>query len=115
MINLNRGQLLSIAIAILGVLIASTAQLTDLFGPIATKTIVSTASLVMSMLGVINTTLQGQGSQIQAVKDMGVEQLVVGRDASPMLAKMAVSQDENKVVVAPGTEKAVQAIADTAS
>lgn len=109
--NLNRGQILSIVIAVLGVLVASTSQLTDLFGPSVTKTLVSAASMVMAMLGVINSTLQGAGSQIQAVKDMGVQQLVVGKDASSILAKMAVSADENKVSIAPGAEKAVQATA----
>jgi len=47
--NFNRNQVIGIVIVVLGVLTASTSQLTDLFGPGATKAIVSASTLLMSM------------------------------------------------------------------
>lgn len=114
--NLNRGQILSIVIAVLGVLVASTSQLTELFGAGATKAIVSASTLLMSTLASINTILQGQGSQLSAVRDMpGVEKITVNEKANPTLAAMAVDPAEMKIEATPQAERAVQATASAAT
>jgi hypothetical protein len=110
--NLTRGQWFSIAIVVVGVLGASTAQLNDLFGPAATKAIVSASTLLTSLLAGINALLGGQGSQIAAVQAMpGVEKIMVNEKASPTLATMAVANENPKIEATP---QALQAVADTA-
>lgn len=114
--NLNRGQVLSIIIMILGVLLASTAQLTDLFGAAATKYIVSAANVIMSILAGINTILQSQGQQIVAVQAMaGVDKIVVNEKANATLATLAVDPAQNKIESTPQAARAVQATAAAAS
>lgn len=114
--NLNRGQVLSIVIVILGVLVASTSQLTDLFGATATKTIVSASTLLMSMLAGMNTIIQGQGSQIAAVQAMpGVEKITVNSQANSVLATMAVDPTQNKIEPTPEAQRDVQATARAAA
>lgn len=114
--NLNRGQVLSIIIVVLGVLVASTSQLTDLVGPMVTKDIVSGSTLLMSILAGVNSILQGQGSQIAAVQAMpGVDKIVVNEKANSTLATMAVDPSQNKIEATPQAERAVQATAAAAS
>lgn len=114
--NLNRGQILSIIIVVLGVLVGAAAQLTDLFGPVVTKYIVSASTLGMSIIAGVNTVLQGQGSQLQAVQAMaGVEKIVVNSQANATLATLAVDPKQDKIEVAPEAETAVQATAKAAS
>lgn len=114
--NLNRGQVISIIIVVLGVLVASTAQLTDLFGVNATKYITSASTLAMSILAGINTILQGQGSQIAAVQAMpGVEKIVVNARANDTLATLAVDPAQNKIEASPGAVAAVQRTAAAAA
>lgn len=115
--NLNRGQVLSIVILVLGVLVASTSQLTDLFGPRVTKDIVSVSTLLMSILAGINSILQGQGSQIAAVSAMpGVDKIIVNSKANSTLATMAVDPLQAKIGAAtPEAQRAVQATAAAAA
>ncbi len=68
--RLTRSQKFQIALCVLGVLVASTGQLTDLFGPAVTKYIVSAAGMGVSVLSGIGAILTGQSTQIQAVVDM---------------------------------------------
>lgn len=114
--SLNRGQLLSIAVLVLGVLMASTSQLTDLFGPAVTKYIVSASSLLTSILAGVNTVLQGQGSQLAAVSAMaGVEKILVNEKANATLATMAVAVADNKIEPTPSAQQTVEATAKAAS
>lgn len=114
--NLNRGQVLSIVIAVLGVWVAAGAQLTDLFGPGVTKLIIAGSTLTMSTLAAVNAVLQGQGSQIAAVQAMpGVEKIVVNERANATLATLAVDPAQNKIETTPQATAAVQATAAAAS
>lgn len=114
--NLTRGQLFSIAIVIVGVLGASTAQLNDLFGPAVTKDIVSASTLLTSILAGINALMGGQASQIEAVRTMpGVDKILVNEKANATLATLAVSSDNNKVEAKPSAESAVAATAAAAA
>lgn len=113
---LNRGQGISVAIVILGVLVASTSQLTDLFGPIATKYIVSASTLCMSIMAGINTMLQGQGSQVEAVRAMpGIEKLLVNDKANATLAAMAIDPALSKIEAIPADLATVTATAQAAA
>ena len=106
--NLNINQVLAIALVILGVFVASTAQLTDLFGPAVAKTIVSVSGLFMSILSGIVGVLTGQSSQIKAVQAMpGVEKIVVNAQANSTLAGLAVDPAQEKIETAPGAGAAV--------
>lgn len=128
---LNRGQSLSIAIAILGVLVASTSQLDTLFGEAVTKSIVAASTLFMAALAGINTILQSQGNQIAAIKEMhtpevqemhvaavqempGIDKIIVNSKANATLATMAVDMANPKIEPAPAAIAAVTAIAKAA-
>lgn len=110
--NLNFNQVIAIVLVILGVLVASTAQLTDLFGPIATKTIVSVSSLGMSILSGVLGVMTGQASQLKAVQDMpGVEKITVNSQANATLAALAVDPAQSKIKATPEAAATVQATA----
>lgn len=114
--TINRGQILSIIIAVLGVWVAAGAQLTDLFGPGATKLIIAGSTLTMSTLAAVNVVLQSQGSQITAVQAMpGVDKIVVNEKANATLATMAVDQANDKIQTTPQAKLAVQATAAAAA
>lgn len=114
--KLNRGQILSIIIVVLGVLVASTSQLNELFGPNITKYVVSAATLSMSMMAGVSTILQSQGSQLLAVQDMpGVEKVLVNSQANATLASLAVDPTQGKIEAMPAAQQAVQATARAAA
>lgn len=114
--NLNQGQVLSIIIGILGVWVASATQLTDLVGPAITKIIIAASTLTMSSLAVVNTILQGQGSQIAAVQSMpGVEKIIVNSQANATLATLAVDPTQAKIEATPQATAAVQRTAAAAA
>lgn len=95
-------QWLGIILIINGALIGSTAQLTDLFGTVATKYIVSFASLGNSIAGGIVTFLSGQGSLVKTVAAMpGVQQISVNSHANSTLAQIAVSTTPDAAKVEP--------------
>jgi hypothetical protein len=110
--NLNLNQVLAIVLVVLGVFVASTAQLTDLFGAGNAHIIVSLSGLLMSILSGILGVLTGQAGQIKAVRSMpGVDQVVVNANANATLAGLAVDRGEPKIKIAPGAEAAVKATA----
>lgn len=112
-LNLTPVQIIGIILVINGALIGSTAQLTDLFGAMVTKDIVSVASLGNAILGGIITMLSGQGSMVKNVLAMpGVERISVNAQASPTLATIAVDPAQNKI--AP-TEAAKAVVIQTAN
>lgn len=65
--NLTPLQIIGIILAVNGALTGATAQLTDLFGAIVAKDIVSVASLGSAILGGVITAMSGQASQIRNV------------------------------------------------
>ena len=72
--TLTRSQQFQIALCLLGVLIAGTAQLDVLFGQIVTNYIVSAAGLAVAAVSGVGAIVTGQGQQIQAVVDMAKQQ-----------------------------------------
>lgn len=111
--NLTPIQIIGILLVINGALIGSTAQLTDLFGPLAVKYIVAAASLANSILGGIITFISGQGAQLKNVLAMpGVEHIDVNEKANSVLATLAVDPTVNKI--AP-TLKAAAIVTTTAA
>lgn len=110
--NINLNQVLAIIVVVLGVLVASTANLTDLFGPTTAKLVVSASGLLSSVLSGILGVLTGQSGQIKAVQNMpGVDNIVVNKQANPTLASLAVDPAQPKVVAAPGAEATIAATA----
>lgn len=111
--NLNAKQVIAIILVILGVITASTAQLTDLFGPSATKAIVSIASMVNSILAGALGVISSQTGLVKDVQAMpGVEKITVNAQANSTLASMAVDPSNEKIEPKPGSEGAVQAAAN---
>ena len=92
--NLTLSQKFQIALCVLGVLVASTGQLTDLFGPQVTKYIVSAAGIAVAMLSGIGTILTGQTNQIQSVVAMAKD------PASPIQGIVTTATDEGKALAA---------------
>lgn len=110
--NLNGKQIISIIGAVVSVLMISTAQLTDLFGPSLAKTIGSIAGLVNMMISSIMAVLTSQGSMVKEVAAMpGIEPLRVNAMANATLAAIAV--DPTQAKVSPTTE-ARSAVIETA-
>ena len=112
--NLNLVQILALVLIVLGAITGGTAQLTDLFGPTATKVLVSASSLLTSIISGFVTVLTGQANQIRSVQDMpGVERIVVNEKANPTLASMAVDPANAKIVPTPQSAEVVQQTAKT--
>jgi drug/metabolite transporter (DMT)-like permease len=112
MIQLTGKQILAIVIAVLGVLMASTAQLNDLLGPTLTKTVVSIASLTNSVLASILAVLASQGNLVTDVQAMpGVEKIMVNKEANSTLAGLAVSPVNSKIEAVAADAAAISATA----
>ena len=112
---MNSKQVLSMIVVILGVMVASTSQLNDLFGPQVTKHVVSASALLMSILSGVSGILSGQASLVQDVQSMpGVEKITVNAQANTTLASMAVDPTNQKVEASPGASAAVSATARNA-
>lgn len=95
---MNGKQIISIFIVVLGVLMVSTAQLTDLFGAHVAKGIVSVAALVNSILGGIMGVITGQASMIKEVAAMpGIEPIKVNAQANQTLATIATDPTQMKI------------------
>lgn len=110
--NLNGKQVIAIVIAILSVLMVSTSQLNDLFGPAIAKYVVSTAGLLNLILGSVMAALTGQGAMINEVRAMpGVEHIEVNAQANKTLAAIAVDPKADKIAPTPA---AMQAVTQTA-
>ena len=111
-INLTTGQIIAIILAVLGVLSASTVQLTELMGPALAKTIATTSTLSMTILSSILAAITGQASQLQAVAAMpGVDRIVVNERANDTLATLAVDPKQEKI---ESSAAATQAVVQTA-
>lgn len=108
--TINLKQAIAITIAILGVLMISTAQLTDLLGAGPAKTITSLAALLNTMLGAVMAVIS---STYQTVKDAsnttGVEPLRINADASPALAGLALDPKVDNVAPKMSDRAAVEA------
>lgn len=110
--NLNFKQVLAILGAVLGVLMISTAQLTDLFGPGVTKVIVSAAAVLNTTLSSILAVVTGQSAMIKDVAAMpGVDMIRVNAQANQTLAQIAVDPEMHKV---ESTPQAASQVAQTA-
>ena len=107
--NLTPLQIIGIILAVNGALTGATAQLTDLFGPIVAKDIVSLASLGSAILGGIITALSGQASQVKNVLAMpGIEKVTVNAQANQVLSAMAVDRAVDKIAPTPAAQADVE-------
>lgn len=114
--TLTRNQIIAIIIAILGVLMASTAQLTDLFGPHVTRIIQSVASITNTGLAAVLAIITGQSGIIKDAQAMpGVEKITVNAQASPTLATLAVDPVNLKIEATPQATSAVEQTARDAA
>lgn len=110
--NLNGKQLIAITIAVLGVLMVSTSQLTDLFGPVITKSITAVAALLNSVLGATLAVITSQTGTVKDVLAMdGVDKINVNASANQTLAAIAVDPTINKISPTPAAQSAVEATA----
>lgn len=96
--NLNGKQIIAIVGAVLAALMVSTTQLTDLFGPTVTKTIISTAGLIGLILNSITAAISGQASMVKEVAAMpGVEPIKINENANSTLAAIAVDPMQQNI------------------
>lgn len=110
--NLNGKTILAICGAVLSVLMVSTAQLTDLFGPGVTKSIISVAGLTNMILNSITVALSTQGSLVKEVSAIkGVEPIRINADASQSLAALAFDPNQPKIGAKPEDRAQVNDIA----
>lgn len=93
------GRVLSAVVAVLGVLVTASANLTDIFGPNAAKLVVSVAGLAMSVISALNAALfQGQANLVTAVAAMpGVSRIITNHQANDTLASIANDPANPKV------------------
>lgn len=109
-------QIIGIVLAVNGALTGATAQLTDLFGAIVAKDIVSVASLGSAILGGVITSMSGIGSQISNVAALpGVERISVNSKANSTLATLAVDPTQAKIGATPEAKAQVTATAEAAA
>lgn len=96
---MDTGRIISGIVAVLGVLVISSANLTDLFGQGTARLIVSASGLIMSILSALNAVMfQGQAAHVQAVEAMpGVSRIITNPQANATLAALAASDDHPKV------------------
>jgi hypothetical protein len=114
--QINLKQVISIAIAVLGVLMISTTQLTDLFGEGVAKTIVSLAALLNTTLGSVMAVISSTSQQFKDVSNTtGVEPLRINKDASPALAMLAVDPTINNIAPTSADRVEVEAKASGAA
>ena len=108
--NLNIKQILSIIGAILSVLMVASAQLTDIFGATAAKSIVSVAGLGNLCIQSIMTAWSSQNSTVKEVAAMpGVERITVNAQANQVLSAIAVDPTVNKIAPTPQSMDVVEA------
>lgn len=110
--NLNLNQVLNIIGAILGVMVVSTASLTELFGQGPAKTIVAASGLIVAIVNGVNGVISGQASQLRAVAAMpGVEPIKINTLANKTAATLAVDPSQDKIEPAPGADQKLEQIA----
>ena len=97
-LNLTPLQIIGIILAVNGALTGATAQLTDLFGPVVAKDVVSVASIGSAILGGIITAMSGQAAQVRNVLAMpGIEKVTVNAQANQTLSAIAVDPASSKI------------------
>lgn len=95
---MTRNQILGACVVVVSVLMISTAQLTDLFGPTVAKSIVSAAAILNGILGGWVTLMSGQAGMIKDVAAMpGVSRVSINPQASSAVAAVAVDPTQPKV------------------
>lgn len=95
---MNLNQILAVSIAILGVLMASTAQLNDLLGTTVAHTIVSLAGLLNSIIASMLAVFTGNAGMLKSVAALpSVDRVQVNTQATPALAAVAVDPEQPKV------------------
>lgn len=111
--NLTGKQVLLIISAVLSALVASTAQLTDIFGPTEAKAIISVVSLLNTIITSVAASVIGQASLVKDVAAMpGIARIAVNEQASPTLAQVATDPLVQKVgAVTPEVRTTLQNIA----
>jgi hypothetical protein len=114
--NLNGKQIISILIAVLGVLMVSTTQLTDLFGAGVAKTVVSMAALLNTTLGSVMAVISSTAQQVKDVSNtVGVEPIRINPQANRTLASLAVDPTISNVGPTEHEYQAVEAKASGAA
>lgn len=105
--NINLKQALGGSVVVLAVLMISSANLQDLFGPGVAKKIVSGAAILNGICGGWLTILTSQTNVVyDASQTKGVEVQVTAK-ASPTIAAMAVDPANSSIAPAHGQENAV--------
>lgn len=106
---MNSGLVLNIIIAVLGALIAATANLNDLFGPNVAKLVVSGCGLALTVLSSVAAAIQKSTSnQVQTLSDPvnqvkavarlpGVTEIVTNQNATVGIQKLAADPKEDKI------------------
>ena len=98
MFGLTRNQILGGAVVIVSVLMISTTQLTDLFGPVIAKSIVAGASILNGILGGWVALMSGPGGMVRDVAALpGVDRVAINTNALPSVAAAAVDPSQPKV------------------
>lgn len=96
--NLNVKQILGAIGVVLSVLVVSTTQLTDIFGPDLAKKLVSAAALAQGFVSGWIMLVTGQASTVKEVAAMkGVEGIEVNKDANQTLAAVATDPGQPKI------------------
>ena len=110
---MNRNQILGGCVVVVSVLMISTAQLTDLFGPTAAKSIVSAAAMLNGILGGWVTLMSNQANLVKDASGVtGVEPIKINAQASPALAALAVDPNAPNVgATTPTVRSQLQEIA----
>lgn len=113
--QLNLKQIISITIAILGVLMVSTTQLTDLFGAGVAKTVVSLAALLNTTLGSVMAVISSTSQQVKDVSNTpGVDPIRINPQANQALASLAVDPSFSNIGPTEHEYEAVEAKASGA-
>lgn len=112
--NLTGKQVIGIVIAVLSVLMVSTAQLQDLFGPTLAKAITSVAGLLNAILGSALATITSQAATVRdASNTTGVEPIRINKDAPQSIAALAVDPTMNNIEAKQSDAARVATIAQT--
>jgi hypothetical protein len=106
--NINGKQLISILMAVLGVITISGAQLTPLLGATLASTVISVAALVNTILAAVMSNLTSQSNQVKDVAAMpGIERVSVNAQANTTIAALATDPAQPKIGPIPGAKDAV--------
>lgn len=107
--NINLKQGLGGLVVVLSVLMISTAQLQDIFGPTMAKSIVSAASILNGISGGWLTLLTSQGNIVTDAQRVDGVEVTVDSTADASIAKLAMDPKLDNIAPKPGQEAAVAA------